>query len=626
MTKEIVNQNYVRWSKTFQRVGVGLYIAVVILECAMFFVLKSQGLIYQSTGRYLRQYLLKPVLISTLIMVCGALAIRKTENPDIKKNIQPIMITLMFGNVAIIHSVFLVVLTVFCIPIFLTVVYQDKKLLRLITALSEAFVLYISISCAISKTAAGRNEYFLPSMILVMVLLFACSLVAGMSINVLNSQTTALMKATRQAQDAKALADASSQSKSVFLSSMSHEIRTPINAVLGLDEMIIRESSEPVIKDYALDVRSSGKALLALVNDVLDFSKIESGKLELLLVKYDVSSMINDLVNMIGTRAKDKNLSFKVEVSHEIPHLLVGDEVRIKQIAINLLTNAVKYTDRGEIKLCVDYEKVDDKQIKLKMKVRDTGRGIKKEDLEKLFVPFERFEKERNRGIEGTGLGMSITERLLALMDSRLEVESVYGLGSDFSFSILQQVEDWEPIGDYEEKYRQVKAREMQYREKFIAPKAKVLVVDDTPVNLKVFQGLLKQTRIQIDVAHSGMECVQLASDKKYDVIFVDHMMPDMDGLQTLERLKRDRLSPNVNTPIIALSANAISGSREYYMQQGFSEYLMKPIDPSRLEAMLIQFLPSHLVELSNQTSDENSTDSTNQTNETNDTDNTEIN
>lgn len=397
--------NYDRWSKTFQKIGVGLYIAVILLECGMFFVLQSQNLIEQSLNRYLWLYLIRPVLISTVIMISGAFVIRNVTNSEIKKYVHPIMITLMFGNVTIVHNVFLVSLTVFCIPIFLTVVYQDKRLLRLVTILSEAFVIYITISCGLSQSGGGNDKYFVPSVIIVMILLLVCERVAAMSIEVLNQQTQALYDVTNQAQEAKKIADASNQSKTVFLSSMSHEIRTPINAVLGLDEMILRESSEDVIKDYALDVRSSGKALLALVNDVLDFSKIESGKLELMHVRYDVSSMVNDLVNMIAGRAAEKNLSFQVEVSHEIPHILTGDEVRIKQIMLNLLTNAVKYTDRGEVKLCVDYEKIDEENILLKVLIRDTGKGIKKEDLDKLFVPFERFEKERNRNIEGTGLG-----------------------------------------------------------------------------------------------------------------------------------------------------------------------------------------------------------------------------
>lgn len=453
-------QNYDKWRGTFRWIGVGLYLSVLFIECGMYFVLKSQNLIFQSTREYLKLYLFRPVIISTLIMVTGALLIQKVNKPDINKYIQLIMITLMFGNVTIIHSIFIVALAVFCIPIFLTVVYQDKKLLYFITMLSEGFLLYIGISCSITGTKVGSREYFIPSMIIIMVFLLACCKVAGMSIDVLNDRTKELIKATMEAQEARKLADASNHSKTVFLSSMSHEIRTPINAVLGLDEMIIRESSEDVIKDYAMDVRSSGKALLALVNDVLDFSKIESGKLDLMIVTYDVSSMINDLVNMIANRASEKNLKFKVEVSKEIPHLLAGDEVRIKQIVINLLTNAVKYTDRGEVKLCVDYEKLNETQIKLKFLVRDTGKGIKKEDQDKLFVPFERLEKERNRNIEGTGLGMTIIESLLSLMDSKLEVESVYGLGSDFSFGIVQHVEDWTPVGDYEENYRQVKERE----------------------------------------------------------------------------------------------------------------------------------------------------------------------
>lgn len=589
---------YDKWIKSLRLISIGLYIAVILLEGGMYFVLRSQNLIYQSTADYLWSYFLKPVLISTAIVAVGATIIQITKKEVVKKYTQLIMITLMFGNVAYIHSVFLVAMVVFCIPIFLTVVFQDKKLLNVITILSELIVLRIAVHGFVTGHGAGRNEYFLPSVIIAMVLLFACRCIAGVSITVLNDRNAALQQATLEAQEAREQAELANQGKTIFLSNMSHEIRTPINAVLGLDEMIIRESEEETIRDYAMDIKSSGKSLLALVNDVLDFSKIESGKLELVNTEYDVSSVINDLVNMISARAIGKGLSFMVDVKPEVPHLLFGDEVRIKQIILNLLTNAVKYTDKGTVTLTIDYSKVDNEKIKLLVSVKDTGKGIKEADMEKLFVPFERIEEKRNRNIEGTGLGMSITKQLLALMDSKLQVDSVYGKGSNFTFEIIQGVRDWKAIGNYQEAYRRQKSLAIKYKEQFRAPKARILVVDDTVINLKVFSGLLKKTEVMIDEAHSGEECLNFVSENDYHIIFIDHMMPDMDGIETLRRIKEMDSSKNSVVPTIALTANATSGSREFYLKSGFTEYLTKPIEPLKLEQMLIRFLPEELVEL----------------------------
>lgn len=589
---------YDKWIKSLRLISIGLYIAVILLEGGMYFVLRSQNLIYQSTADYLWSYFLKPVLISTAIVAVGATIIQITKKEVVKKYTQLIMITLMFGNVAYIHSVFLVAMVVFCIPIFLTVVFQDKKLLNVITILSELIVLRIAVHGFVTGHGAGRNEYFLPSVIIAMVLLFACRCIAGVSITVLNDRNAALQQATLEAQEAREQAELANQGKTIFLSNMSHEIRTPINAVLGLDEMIIRESEEETIRDYAMDIKSSGKSLLALVNDVLDFSKIESGKLELVNTEYDVSSVINDLVNMISARAIGKGLSFMVDVKPEVPHLLFGDEVRIKQIILNLLTNAVKYTDKGTVTLTIDYSKVDNEKIKLLVSVKDTGKGIKEADMEKLFVPFERIEEKRNRNIEGTGLGMSITKQLLALMDSELQVDSVYGKGSNFTFEIIQGVRDWKAIGNYQEAYRRQKSLAIKYKEQFRAPKARILVVDDTVINLKVFSGLLKKTEVMIDEAHSGEECLNFVSENDYHIIFIDHMMPDMDGIETLRRIKEMDSSKNSVVPTIALTANATSGSREFYLKSGFTEYLTKPIEPLKLEQMLIRFLPEELVEL----------------------------
>ena len=392
---------------------------------------------------------------------------------------------------------------------------------------------------------------------------------------------------------------AASEAKSSFLSNMSHEIRTPINAVLGMNEMILRECDDKNILAYSESIRTAGSTLLGLVNDILDFSKIEAGKMEIIPVDYDLSSVINDLVNMIQTKADSKGLELVLEISRTVPKLLHGDEVRIKQVITNILTNAVKYTEKGSVTFCIDYEKIPDEpdSVMLNIAVKDTGIGIKKEDMKKLFSEFDRIEEERNRKVEGTGLGMSITKRLLEMMDSQLEVESIYELGSKFSFSLKQRVVKWDELGDYEAAYKASLGKRKKYREKFRAPDAKVLVVDDTPMNLTVFTSLLKQTGIQIDTANSGDEGLAMMQVKKYDIIFLDHMMPEKDGIQTLHEMRARPDDPNLKTPAVCLTANAISGAREQYLAAGFDDYLTKPIDSAKLEELLISYLPQELIQ-----------------------------
>ncbi len=392
------------------------------------------------------------------------------------------------------------------------------------------------------------------------------------------------------------VAEAASEAKSSFLSNMSHEIRTPINAVLGMNEMILRESEEPQTLEYATTIESAGSTLLSLVNDILDFSKIEAGKMEILPVQYRLSSVVNDLVNMIAQRAANKNLEFKITVDESIPDMLFGDEIRIKQCATNILTNAVKYTQEGSVELCFAYEKKDEETIALTVRVIDTGIGIKEEDINKLYSPFERIEEIRNRTIEGTGLGMSIVKKLLAMMDTRLMVNSVYGEGSDFSFTVDQKVVEWEGIGDFEARYKETIGQRKKYKESFHAPDAKILVVDDTKMNLTVILGLLKKTKVQVDTAESGKETLQLVQKNTYDMIFLDHRMPEMDGIETLEAMKELPGNLNKNTVCIALTANAVSGARQTYLDAGFQDYLSKPIDADRLEKMLMENLPPEKV------------------------------
>lgn len=396
------------------------------------------------------------------------------------------------------------------------------------------------------------------------------------------------------------VAKKASEAKSYFLSNMSHEIRTPINAVLGMNELILRESKDEDIIEYACNVKSAGNSLLSLVNDILDFSKIEAGKMELLPVQYDVASLINDLINMIAAKASEKKLELKINVGEEIPNELFGDEVRIKQCVTNILTNAVKYTEEGSVTLNVGYNKLDEDNIGLMFQVVDTGIGIKEEDLSKLYSPFERIEEIRNRSIEGTGLGMSIVKKLLAMMDTKLVVKSVYGEGSDFSFEVNQGVVDWTPIGDFKTKYKEYIQSREQYREKFVAQDANVLVVDDTEINLTVFKGLLKNTKIQIDTATSGRETLEMIVKKRYDVIFLDHRMPQMDGMETLFAMKELPDNKNVDVPVIVLTANAVSGAKEEYLKAGFTDYLTKPVNGSLIEEMLIKYLPADKINVLN--------------------------
>jgi signal transduction histidine kinase/CheY-like chemotaxis protein/HPt (histidine-containing phosphotransfer) domain-containing protein len=384
------------------------------------------------------------------------------------------------------------------------------------------------------------------------------------------------------------------RTKSEFLANMSHEIRTPINAIIGMDTMIMRESNEPNIRGYARDIHSAGKTLLALINDILDFSKIESGKLELVFGEYELSTLVAGIVNMIAPKAEAKHLELEVKVNPEIPNGLYGDEVRIEQIIINILNNAVKYTEHGKVSFAVDYEESDAGSILLKVSVSDTGIGIKPEDLEKLFSPYERFDEQRNRKIEGTGLGMSITNNLLEKMGSRLEVTSTYGKGSCFSFVISQPVVRPEVIGDYRDRSESLEAAHTDV-ERFHAPDAKILLVDDVEMNIIVALSLLKRIRIQTDTAQSGREAIEKAKETQYDMILLDSMMPEMNGEETMQNIKAE-CPLNAETPIIVLTAHAVKGAREEYLSLGYDNYLSKPLDGAKLEAMIQSYLPDEKI------------------------------
>ena len=386
---------------------------------------------------------------------------------------------------------------------------------------------------------------------------------------------------------------AASEAKSAFLSNMSHEIRTPINAVLGMNEMILRESDDRNITSYANMIKSAGNSLLGIINDILDFSKIESGKMELVPVDYDIGVLLNDTVNITKVRMQEKGLEMKIDIDPAIPRGLYGDEVRIKQIITNMLTNAAKYTEKGSVTLTVrlDNAESDDGNAVIFFAVADTGIGIRKEDMGKLFTEFERVDIKKNRKIEGTGLGLAISKNLLKMMGAHLHVESEYGKGSEFSFKLRQPVRNSEPIGEFKDISESLAKKQNSYVPQFTAPNARVLMVDDVMVNLVVFKGLLKKTGITIDTAGSGKEGIELTHINKYDIMFLDHLMPGMDGLETLSIIRADENNINKDTIAVCLTANAISGVKEFYLENGFDDYLTKPIYPDQLEKLLSKYI-----------------------------------
>lgn len=442
-----------------------------------------------------------------------------------------------------------------------------------------------------SVTALGSTED-------IYVDVFQSTLVVSFAIGVINKYQTRIYNRVlnqinvknKELQESEKEAERANMAKSEFLSNMSHEIRTPINAIIGMNEMIRRESTDPEITGYASVANNSANALLSIINDILDFSKIESGKLEIINKRYELSSLITDCFFLIRDRAKDKGLEVSIICEPTLPCALNGDIVRIRQIIVNLLTNAVKYTDRGSVKLTVSGD-INGQKMNLKISVIDTGIGMRKEDIDKMYIKFQRLDMERNQTIEGTGLGMSIVKELLELMGGELEVVSEYGVGSRFSVVIPQLIEDERQIGNLNFDNWIYNREINKYKPGIVASSAKVLVVDDVNINLIVFKNLIKGTGIGIDTALSGREALNMIKNTKYDIIFMDHMMPEMSGVEVFNELKADKTHANIDTPVIMLTANATSGVEEEYLKMGFDGYMSKPIDMDILEEILGKFI-----------------------------------
>ena len=584
---------YEKWRRRLFIMNCVIAAGVFLLEIGVNIILFVQGKVNPDIVYHLMRYLVVPSGLVFLAVLFDGIMMRCFPNKDWLLNyIMVLTVVFMCTVVAVTHYVFPITMTAFVIPVLMSVVFGNNRMTAATAASCSVCVILTGIWRNIDGTDTDR--YYVVQEVVISLGIILMSLIVAEIVNsLITEQNHRLLDALRKEKRSQQEAETANMAKSSFLANMSHEIRTPINAILGMNEMILREEKDPAIRGYAGNIQASGNSLLSIVSDVLDISKIESGKLEIIPVDYEVNSLISDCCNMAAGRAKAKELELLVECADNVPMKLCGDETHIRQIIMNLLTNAVKYTEKGTVKLIVSGRFTDGGFV-LKVDVSDTGIGIAEENLPQLFTQFQRFDLQRNRNIEGTGLGLSIVKRLCDLMSGTITARSVLGSGSTFTVKLPQKVVDSTPCGGVNLNYSA--GAEHEYHHSFEAPEAKILAVDDLPVNLLVIANLLKETRIKIDTAGSGRECLDKCSQQKYDLILMDHMMPEMDGVQTFEKLHGDKSSPNFETPVIMLTANALAGMREQYMDVGFADYVSKPVRGAKLEEAIRRNLPESLI------------------------------
>ena len=584
---------YEKWRRRLFIMNCVIAAGVFLLEIGVNIILFVQGKVNPDIVYHLMRYLVVPSGLVFLAVLFDGIMMRCFPNKDWLLNyIMVLTVVFMCTVVAVTHYVFPITMTAFVIPVLMSVVFGNNRMTAATAASCSVCVILTGIWRNIDGTDTDRY-YVVQEVVISLGIIFMSLIVAEIVNSLITEQNHRLLDALRKEKRSQQEAETANMAKSSFLANMSHEIRTPINAILGMNEMILREEKDPAIRGYAGNIQASGNSLLSIVSDVLDISKIESGKLEIIPVDYEVNSLISDCCNMAAGRAKAKELELLVECADNVPMKLCGDETHIRQIIMNLLTNAVKYTEKGTVKLIVSGRFTDGGFV-LKVDVSDTGIGIAEENLPQLFTQFQRFDLQRNRNIEGTGLGLSIVKRLCDLMSGTITARSVLGSGSTFTVELPQKVVDSTPCGGVNLNYSA--GAEHEYHHSFEAPEAKILAVDDLPVNLLVIANLLKETRIKIDTAGSGRECMDKCSQQKYDLILMDHMMPEMDGVQTFEKLHGDKSSPNFETPVIMLTANALAGMREQYMDVGFADYVSKPVRGAKLEEAIRRNLPQSLI------------------------------
>lgn len=583
--------DYSEYRKQLFRVDIAITAFVLLLEVSMFFMMGLPGKSADAQREYIIYRLVSPTVVNVAsLILCIYLHRIIPEKDSFIKNCMPITsIFILCFNVSIVHYFFSMTLIIFLLPIYLTIAYADIRITKLFTIASYICTTLALVHRAYKMDATDSISDIISDAILAFFILSISAYFCFLVSNLLMDKTNSLQEATIAAQSAN-------MSKSTFLANMSHEIRTPINAIIGMDEMILRDSRESATKEHATDIHSAANQLLGIINEILDLSKIESGKMDIVNTEYDLKQVIHESVNFISVQANSKGLALDLSVDQTLPSRLYGDDIRIKQILTNLLSNAMKYTEEGTIKFSIKGVSIKD-SVNLEIAVEDTGRGISEENIGKLFEKFDRLDFNHSHNVEGTGLGLPITNSLLQMMGSSLKVESEEGKGSKFYFKLQQGIVDASPIGEMTIDTMS-EANATVFATRLYAPNAKILVVDDNPVNIKVFKGLLRPTDINIDEAHDGYETLEMAAQTQYDMIFLDHLMPGIDGVETFQRLRGDLSSQSKDVPCCILTANALSGAKEYYASVGFDCFLPKPVNLKSLEAALRNFLPEYLVSM----------------------------
>ncbi len=665
--------DYSVWRKKYANAALTIYIILILMEIAIYYVLKLNNMILQALPVYLRQYFFKPIAFYTAIIALAYILGIVIKKERVKNAIPIIAITCIFGVVAIIHNIFTVTMFLFTIPIMMTIVFGDKLLLWVVTVLSTIMLFLIMEYTHLKDLTNYSNPYFLPSVIISLVGLYVCSGIASTLIDLLNTQNQKLIHAVD-------VADQANKSKSAFLSNMSHEIRTPMNAIVGITEIMLRTKRDPADEKYLKNIKHSGNALLGIINDILDFSKIESGKMELVEDNYNIKDMLDDLSYMFWNRIGNKDIELIYDIDKNLPEILYGDELRVRQVIINLVNNAVKFTEKGFVKLSIKVESIKDQNIKLSFAVSDSGQGIKKEDLGKLFGTYEQVNTKKNHEKEGTGLGLSISKRLITMMGGDIKVDSEYKKGTTFSFVINQslsaescktdyselksllngkvfalnvenehlykslrdvinklglsignqdeaditfvdtkninknsskkQVIVINPYNDdisdsdyktftkpvYPHAFNELFTDKVSSEESTIAQSAtfdgaKILLVEDNLINMEVALMLFSTLNMDIDTAENGQLAADMIKEKKYDLVFMDHYMPVMDGAEATALIRSLDGDYYKNLPIIALTANAISEARDELVAIGMNDVTVKPINMEHIVEILHRYL-----------------------------------
>ncbi len=600
MDTEKLLPDYNNYRKIFSITANLIYLAILSMELLFYRVMENHGLIAVSFWQYILCYILPPMILLSVILALQDFCMHSSKIPDSVKNVSPIItLVCMFGTLAVIHRRFSGIMYLVCIPIVMTVVFCSLKLSLTIIILSELWVVATALFRIILPVVPSGDKYLIPDVIIAAGTIAVCGAVSILLITLINEQNSKLLVATLTAQDAEKRAEEASHAKSAFLSNMSHEIRTPMNAIIGMTDVMLRSERSPEDTKYLMNIKNSGDALLAIINDILDFSKIESGKLELIEDEYEPMAMFSDLNIIFKTRIGDKKVELLFDIDENLPQALYGDALRIRQIIINLMNNATKFTEEGFVKLTLKVQEIKGDNIELFFSVKDSGQGIREEDLAKLFNSFEQVDTKRNRSKEGTGLGLSISKQLVELMGGSIGVSSEYGKGSEFYFTIHQQIRNAakaDRVLDYERMQQTGQKQEHAFMN-FTAPEAAVLMAEDNEINAEVALALMEPLKMQIDLAENGQIALDKIKEKHYDLIFMDHMMPVKDGVEATRELRRMEGDYYRKLPVIALSANAMVDSQKEFAEAGMNDFLAKPISMKEVCRVLRKWLPKEKIQ-----------------------------